>query len=88
MLALPWYEGEEGGGGREPSENNKTNTPRLGRVMSASPVVVSFVKNMSIISLLLQRIITNIINRGPWAVGTVGCYQTNIMYHQLEKLSF
>ena len=53
MLALPWYEGEEGGG--RPAvddENNKTNRPRLGRVMSGSPVVVSFVKNMSIISLL------------------------------------
>ena len=36
-------------------ENNKTNRPRLGRVMSASPVVVSFVKNMSIISLLENK---------------------------------
>ena len=53
MFALPWYEGEEGGGeGGGDDENNKTNRPRLGRVMSASPVVVSFVKNMSIISLL------------------------------------
>ena len=55
MFALPWYEGEEGGEGGEgggSKKNNKTNRPLVGRVMSASPVVVSFVKNMSIISLL------------------------------------
>ena len=69
MFALPWYEGEEGGGR---GENNKTNRPRLGRVMSASPVVVSFVKNMSIISLLPARamIIANIINTGLRGVST------------------
>ena len=50
MFALPWYEGEGGGRG-EPENNNKTNRPLAGRVMSASPVVVSFLKNMSIISL-------------------------------------
>ena len=50
MFALPWYEGEGGGRG-EQENNNKTNRPLAGRVMSASPVVVSFLKNMSIISL-------------------------------------
>ena len=56
MFALPWYEGEEGGGrGGGRKKNNKTNRPLVGRVMSASPVVVSFVKNMSIISLLLYH---------------------------------
>ena len=58
MFALPWYEGEEGGEGGEgwgSKKNNKTNRPLVGRVMSASPVVVSFVKNMSIISLLLYH---------------------------------
>ena len=55
MFALPWYEGEEGGEGWGSKKNNKTNRPLVGRVMSASPVVVSFVKNMSIISLLLYH---------------------------------
>ena len=51
----PGMRREEGEGAQERFENNKTNTPLLGRVMSASPVVVSFVKNMSIISLLLYH---------------------------------
>ena len=73
MFALPWYEGEEGGGrGGGRKKNNKTNRPLVGRVMSASPVVVSFVKNMSIISLLPARtmIIANIINTGLRGVST------------------
>ena len=72
MFALPWYEGEEGGEGWGSKKNNKTNRPLVGRVMSASPVVVSFVKNMSIISLLPARamIIANIINTGLRGVST------------------
>ena len=81
MFALPWYEEGGGGGGQERYENNKTNTPRLGRVMSASPVVVSFVKNMSIIPLL---IITNIINTGLRGVST----QTLLPADHLLKLMF
>ena len=87
MFALPWYEGEEGGEGGEGGEgwgskkNNKTNRPLVGRVMSASPVVVSFVKNMSIIPLL---IITNIINTGLRGVST----QTLLPADHLLKLMF
>ena len=84
MFALPWYEGEEGGEGGEgggSKKNNKTNRPLVGRVMSASPVVVSFVKNMSIIPLL---IITNIINTGLRGVST----QTLLPADHLLKLMF
>ena len=77
----PGMRGRREEGGREPSENNKTNIPRLGRVMSASPVVVSFVKNMSIIPLL---IITNIINTGLRGVST----QTLLPADHLLKLMF
>ena len=66
---------EEGGG------DNKTNRPRLGRVMSASPVVVSFLKNMSIISLLR----TNIINKGLRGVSTQTLLPAD---HLVPKLMF